>query len=156
MRLDTVTVWPDLKCVHEPQHQDGLAEWPWVTEATLVNVYQKTALSWINSTLHSQFSFKTNFNIILKLCLRCSYVLFHVAMFVVHRTNKYLQKSSITRVCAVGGFFISIPVFLTGKSIGEIKKGAVGRSGSLGLPKRLYVRKSTMKQAEVWSDMPRI
>ncbi|XP_066993184.1 uncharacterized protein [Anabrus simplex] len=30
------------------------------------------------------------------------------------RTNKYLQKSSITRVCAVGGFFVSIPVFLTG------------------------------------------
>ncbi|XP_063223388.1 uncharacterized protein LOC134531592 [Bacillus rossius redtenbacheri] len=30
------------------------------------------------------------------------------------RTSKYLQKSSITRVCAVGGFFISIPVFLTG------------------------------------------
>ncbi|XP_971722.2 uncharacterized protein LOC660398 [Tribolium castaneum] len=30
------------------------------------------------------------------------------------RTNKYLQKSSVSRVCAVGGFFISIPVFLTG------------------------------------------
>ncbi|XP_039291830.1 uncharacterized protein LOC111047125 [Nilaparvata lugens] len=30
------------------------------------------------------------------------------------RTNKYLKKSSITRVCAVGGFFVSIPVFLTG------------------------------------------
>ncbi|KAK9890441.1 hypothetical protein WA026_010527 [Henosepilachna vigintioctopunctata] len=30
------------------------------------------------------------------------------------RTNKYLQKSSLSRVCAVGGFFISIPVFLTG------------------------------------------
>ncbi|XP_077299222.1 uncharacterized protein LOC143920279 isoform X2 [Arctopsyche grandis] len=30
------------------------------------------------------------------------------------RTNKYLQKSAVTRVCAVGGFFISIPVFLTG------------------------------------------
>ncbi|XP_047004887.1 uncharacterized protein LOC124623141 [Schistocerca americana] len=30
------------------------------------------------------------------------------------RTNKYLQKSSITRMCAVSGFFISIPVFLTG------------------------------------------
>ncbi|XP_057654386.1 uncharacterized protein LOC130892774 isoform X2 [Diorhabda carinulata] len=30
------------------------------------------------------------------------------------RTNKYLQKSSISRVCAVGGFFVSIPVFLTG------------------------------------------
>ncbi|KPJ20121.1 hypothetical protein RR48_01454 [Papilio machaon] len=30
------------------------------------------------------------------------------------RSNKYLQKSAITRVCAVGGFFISIPVFLTG------------------------------------------
>ncbi|KAB0801129.1 hypothetical protein PPYR_05483 [Photinus pyralis] len=30
------------------------------------------------------------------------------------RTNKYLQKSSISRICAVGGFFISIPVFLTG------------------------------------------
>ncbi|CAH2049555.1 unnamed protein product, partial [Iphiclides podalirius] len=29
-------------------------------------------------------------------------------------SNKYLQKSAITRVCAVGGFFISIPVFLTG------------------------------------------
>ncbi|XP_053976184.1 uncharacterized protein LOC128885266 [Hylaeus anthracinus] len=31
-----------------------------------------------------------------------------------HWSNKYLQKSSISRVCAVGGFFISIPVFLTG------------------------------------------
>ncbi|XP_054288827.1 uncharacterized protein LOC129004315 isoform X2 [Macrosteles quadrilineatus] len=30
------------------------------------------------------------------------------------RTNKFLKKSSITRVCAVGGFFVSIPVFLTG------------------------------------------
>ncbi|CAG9759525.1 unnamed protein product [Ceutorhynchus assimilis] len=30
------------------------------------------------------------------------------------RANKYLQKSSVSRVCAVGGFFISIPVFLTG------------------------------------------
>ncbi|XP_065350063.1 uncharacterized protein LOC135946007 isoform X1 [Cloeon dipterum] len=30
------------------------------------------------------------------------------------RTNKYLQKSSVTRMCAVGGFFVSIPVFLTG------------------------------------------
>ncbi|KAJ8673495.1 hypothetical protein QAD02_004757, partial [Eretmocerus hayati] len=29
-------------------------------------------------------------------------------------TNKYLQKSSVSRVCAIGGFFISIPVFLTG------------------------------------------
>lgn len=31
------------------------------------------------------------------------------------RTNKYLQKSNTTRICAVGGFFISIPVFLTGE-----------------------------------------
>ncbi|KAG7187902.1 hypothetical protein KM043_013870 [Ampulex compressa] len=31
-----------------------------------------------------------------------------------HWSNKYLQKSSVSRVCAVGGFFISIPVFLTG------------------------------------------
>lgn len=31
------------------------------------------------------------------------------------RTNKYLQKSNMTRICAVGGFFISIPVFLTGE-----------------------------------------
>lgn len=30
------------------------------------------------------------------------------------RGNKYLQKSSVSRVCAVGGFFISIPIFLTG------------------------------------------
>lgn len=35
---------------------------------------------------------------------------------VFYRTNKYLQKSSVSRVCAVGGFFISIPVFLTGKA----------------------------------------
>ena len=32
------------------------------------------------------------------------------------RGNKYLQKSSVSRVCAVGGFFISIPIFLTGKT----------------------------------------
>lgn len=31
------------------------------------------------------------------------------------RANKYLQKSSVSRVCAIGGFFISIPIFLTGK-----------------------------------------
>ncbi|XP_055842208.1 uncharacterized protein LOC129909202 [Episyrphus balteatus] len=31
-----------------------------------------------------------------------------------YRSNKYLQKSSVSRVCAVGGFFISIPIFLTG------------------------------------------
>ncbi|XP_014276609.1 uncharacterized protein [Halyomorpha halys] len=30
------------------------------------------------------------------------------------RTNKYLKKSAFTRICAVGGFFVSIPVFLTG------------------------------------------
>ncbi|XP_066248618.1 uncharacterized protein [Euwallacea similis] len=31
-----------------------------------------------------------------------------------NRTSKYLQKSSVSRVCAMGGLFISIPVFLTG------------------------------------------
>lgn len=31
------------------------------------------------------------------------------------RGNKYLQKSSVSRVCAVGGFFMSIPIFLTGE-----------------------------------------
>lgn len=36
-------------------------------------------------------------------------------IFLCFRSNKYLQKSSISRICAVGGFFISIPVFLTGK-----------------------------------------
>ncbi|ALC49398.1 CG14223 [Drosophila busckii] len=30
------------------------------------------------------------------------------------RDNKYLEKSSASRTCAVSGFFISIPVFLTG------------------------------------------
>lgn len=30
--------------------------------------------------------------------------------------NKYLQKSSVSRICAVGGFFISIPIFLTGNN----------------------------------------
>ncbi|KAM8719717.1 hypothetical protein ACLKA7_005873 [Drosophila subpalustris] len=29
------------------------------------------------------------------------------------RDNKYLEKSSVSRTCAVSGFFISIPVFLT-------------------------------------------
>lgn len=40
----------------------------------------------------------------------------HSVIFLCFRSNKYLQKSSISRVCAVGGFFISIPVFLTGKN----------------------------------------
>ncbi|KAL9872006.1 uncharacterized protein ACN2A1_014835 isoform 2-T2 [Glossina fuscipes fuscipes] len=30
------------------------------------------------------------------------------------RDNRYLEKSSTSRTCAVGGFFISIPIFLTG------------------------------------------
>lgn len=30
------------------------------------------------------------------------------------RDNNYLQKSSCSRICAVSGFFISIPIFLTG------------------------------------------
>lgn len=30
------------------------------------------------------------------------------------RTTKYLKKASITRVCAIGGFFLSIPLFLIG------------------------------------------
>ncbi|XP_069174887.1 uncharacterized protein [Procambarus clarkii] len=30
------------------------------------------------------------------------------------RMSKYLRQSSVSRVCAVGGFFISVPVFLTG------------------------------------------
>lgn len=35
--------------------------------------------------------------------------------FFCYRDNKYLEKSSASRTCAVGGFFISIPIFLTGK-----------------------------------------
>lgn len=34
--------------------------------------------------------------------------------FIECRENKYLQKSSVSRVCAIAGFFISIPIFLTG------------------------------------------
>ncbi|XP_076332118.1 uncharacterized protein LOC143237112 [Tachypleus tridentatus] len=30
------------------------------------------------------------------------------------RTNKFLKKSSFTRIIAVGGFFLSIPLFFTG------------------------------------------
>ncbi|XP_037959298.1 uncharacterized protein LOC119688701 [Teleopsis dalmanni] len=30
------------------------------------------------------------------------------------RNNKYLEKSRVSRTCAVGGFFLSIPIFLTG------------------------------------------
>ena len=33
------------------------------------------------------------------------------------RDNKYLEKSSVSRTCAVGGFFISIPIFLTGEFV---------------------------------------
>ena len=31
------------------------------------------------------------------------------------RTTKYLKKASLTRTCAIGGFFLSIPLFLIGK-----------------------------------------
>lgn len=54
-------------------------------------------------------------------CLLVCAIQFLFAVKLVHspaapngRPNKYLQKSAITRACAVGGFFISIPVFLTG------------------------------------------
>ena len=30
------------------------------------------------------------------------------------RTTKYLKKASITRTCAIAGFFLSIPLFLIG------------------------------------------
>ncbi|XP_008546633.1 uncharacterized protein LOC103570617 [Microplitis demolitor] len=31
-----------------------------------------------------------------------------------NRTSRYLEKSSVSRMCAIGGFFVSIPIFLTG------------------------------------------
>lgn len=31
-----------------------------------------------------------------------------------HRTSKYLKGAASTRICAIGGFFLSIPLFLTG------------------------------------------
>ena len=31
------------------------------------------------------------------------------------RTTKYLKKASLTRTCAIGGFFLSIPLFLIGE-----------------------------------------
>jgi hypothetical protein len=100
----------------------------------------------------------------------------------VYRTNKYLQKSSITRVCAVGGFFISIPVFLTGKLIRRLTVHNWEGGSRVTTKKRrktivrvevLYVAKLdchrvkgswitavsvcmqiTMKQVEVWFEMP--
>ena len=36
-------------------------------------------------------------------------------MILFFRTIKYLKEASITRTCAITGFFVSIPVFLTGK-----------------------------------------
>merc|ERR1719195_2196029 len=30
------------------------------------------------------------------------------------RTIKYLHEAAVTRTCAIGGFFVSIPLFLTG------------------------------------------
>ena len=33
---------------------------------------------------------------------------------IVYRIKKFLRDSAVTRICAVAGFFVSIPVFLTG------------------------------------------
>ena len=35
--------------------------------------------------------------------------------FFYFRTTKYLKKASLTRTCAIGGFFLSIPLFLIGE-----------------------------------------
>lgn len=32
----------------------------------------------------------------------------------IYRTKTYLHEAVVTRTCAIGGFFVSIPVFLTG------------------------------------------
>ena len=38
--------------------------------------------------------------------------IYHISL--ICRTKKYLQKAAATRTCAIGGFFVSIPLFLTG------------------------------------------
>ena len=35
----------------------------------------------------------------------------------ISRTTKYLKKASLTRTCAIGGFFLSIPLFLIGECL---------------------------------------
>ena len=40
---------------------------------------------------------------------------------ILFRTSKYLKGAASTRVCAIGGFFISIPLFLTGKHLCHTK-----------------------------------
>lgn len=55
-------------------------------------------------------------------CLLISSIQFFLAVKLVKsspihgriRTKKYLQKAAATRTCAIGGFFVSIPLFLTG------------------------------------------
>ena len=43
------------------------------------------------------------------------YTVDHKKSFSFFRTNKYLKGAASTRVCAIAGFFVSIPLFLTGK-----------------------------------------
>merc|ERR1712223_165234 len=55
-------------------------------------------------------------------CLLVSSIQFFLAVKLVKsspihgriRTKKYLQKAGVTRTCAIGGFLVSIPLFLTG------------------------------------------
>jgi len=38
-----------------------------------------------------------------------------------HRTSKYLKGATLTRSCAIGGFFVSIPLFLIGKLLLQMR-----------------------------------
>ena len=44
------------------------------------------------------------------------YNIYIIFLYIFHyRTSKYLKGATLTRSCAIGGFFISIPLFLIGK-----------------------------------------
>ena len=52
-------------------------------------------------------------------CIRIFYIIFlHI---VYYRTSKYLKGATLTRSCAIGGFFVSIPLFLIGKLLLQMR-----------------------------------
>ena len=80
----------------------------------LINAQQMSNFNWnhhLNIKYAQKFQIHELYQIemyryIIILCI------YHISL--ICRTKKYLQKAAATRTCAIGGFFVSIPLFLTG------------------------------------------
>ena len=46
---------------------------------------------------------------------------YFLTLFSYFRTSKYLKGATLTRSCAIGGFFVSIPLFLIGKLLLQMR-----------------------------------